>query len=92
MWATGVGPVGSLVAQGVIEEGDRLVLADFTDGSGTGLGDVVTEALRVDLQESEVLSLVSPAQVAEAAGLGGGDGGSGPGGGHPGRPQGGDPG
>lgn len=66
MWSTGVGPVGSLVAQGVIEEGDRLVLADFADRTGGGLAQVVTEALRVDLQESAVITLVPPAQVAEA--------------------------
>ena len=48
MWTTGIGPVGNLVAQGVIEEGDRVVLATFSDATGEGLGEVVTEALRVD--------------------------------------------
>jgi len=66
MWSTGVGPVGNLVAQGAIAEGERVVLADFADRTDAGLGEVVTEALRVDLQESAVLSLVPPAQVAEA--------------------------
>ncbi len=66
MWSTGVGPVGNLVAQGANTEGERVVLADFADGTEAGLGEVVTEALRVDLQESAVLSLVPPAQVAEA--------------------------
>lgn len=65
MWAAGLGPVGSLVAQGVIESGDRVVLADFDDPTGEGLGDAVTEALRVDLSEAEVLDLVPDVDVAE---------------------------
>ncbi|HSR42322.1 MAG TPA: hypothetical protein VLL48_09125, partial [Longimicrobiales bacterium] len=64
MWSTGVGPVGNLVAQGVIDEGDRVVLATFADATGEGLGDVVTEALRVDLSESSVLQLVEDVDVA----------------------------
>ncbi|NIP60733.1 MAG: hypothetical protein GWM92_20145, partial [Gemmatimonadetes bacterium] len=63
MWSTGVGPVGNLVAQGVIEDGERVVLASFADATGEGLGDVVTEALRVDLSESSVLQLVEDADV-----------------------------
>jgi tetratricopeptide (TPR) repeat protein len=64
MWSTGVGPVGSLVAQGVLEERDPVVLADFDNlTSQAGLGAVVTEALRVDLLESPVLTLVGPTQI-----------------------------
>jgi tetratricopeptide (TPR) repeat protein len=63
MWSTGIGPVGNLVAQGVLDEGEFVLLADFGDPSGTGLADVVTEALRVDLQESPMISLASPAYV-----------------------------
>jgi tetratricopeptide (TPR) repeat protein len=70
MWSTGVGPVGSLVAQGVLDERDPVVLADFANTTGQdGLGDVVTEALRVDLVESPVLALVTPSQVGEVLGL-----------------------
>lgn len=63
MWTSGIGPMGNLVAQGVFEEGEALVLADFDDATGANLGDVVTEAIRVDLQESAILSLVPPAYV-----------------------------
>lgn len=65
MWTTGVGPVGNLVAQGVFEEGESVVLADFDDATDAELGDVVTEAIRVDLSESPVLHLMSPAYVAQ---------------------------
>jgi eukaryotic-like serine/threonine-protein kinase len=63
MWSTGIGPVGNLVAQGALDEGDRVILADFTDRTGTGLGEVVTEGLRVDLQESTILSLLPASLV-----------------------------
>jgi tetratricopeptide (TPR) repeat protein len=65
MWSAGVGPVGNLVAQGVISQGVRVVLADFDDRTGEGLGEVVTEALRVDLTEAAVLDLADPAEFAE---------------------------
>ena len=55
MCSPGIGPVGNLVAHGVIEEGERVVLADFDDTTGEGLGAVVTEALRVDLVSAAVL-------------------------------------
>jgi eukaryotic-like serine/threonine-protein kinase len=66
LWTTGFGPQGSLVAQGVFEEGETVVLADFADPNGSGLGGVVTEALRVDLQESPVINLVPPSYVSGA--------------------------
>ncbi|HSR43003.1 MAG TPA: tetratricopeptide repeat protein, partial [Longimicrobiales bacterium] len=66
LWSQGIGAVGSLKAQGVFEEGERVVLADFSDRSGgAGLGPVVTEALRIDLVESPNLDPVSSDQVAE---------------------------
>jgi tetratricopeptide (TPR) repeat protein len=63
MWSSGIGPVGNLVAQGVFEEGELIVLADFDDPTGTGMGNVVTEALRVDLQESSIIQLAAPTYV-----------------------------
>jgi tetratricopeptide (TPR) repeat protein len=63
LWTTGLGPQGSLVAQGVFEEGETVVLADFEDGTGASLGDVVTDAIRVDLQESTVINLAAPTFV-----------------------------
>jgi tetratricopeptide (TPR) repeat protein len=66
MWTTGIGPVGNLVAQGVIAEGERVVLADFDDSTGEGLGAVVTEALRVDLTRAAVLRPAERASLAPA--------------------------
>lgn len=64
MWYTGVGPVGSLVAQGVFDERERVVLADFGNTSpDPDLGTVVTEALRMDLLESPALTVVEPTFV-----------------------------
>jgi tetratricopeptide (TPR) repeat protein len=66
MWTQGVGPVGSLVAAGVIDERERVVLADFGNATTDSLlGEVVTEALRVDLAESQVITLVERASVSE---------------------------
>jgi tetratricopeptide (TPR) repeat protein len=67
MWATGVGPVGSLVAQGVIEENDPIILAAFENATADPLmGDLVTSTLRVDLVESPVIALVEPRSVQNA--------------------------
>jgi len=64
MWATGIGPVGSLVAQGVIEEGEPVILADFTNSTpDSTLGGVVTAALRADLVQSPVLRVVERAAL-----------------------------
>jgi eukaryotic-like serine/threonine-protein kinase len=64
LWSAGIGPVGNLVAQGLITEGERVVLADFADDTGEGLGQVVTEALRIDLGGTAILSLMEEADVA----------------------------
>jgi tetratricopeptide (TPR) repeat protein len=66
MWTSGIGPVGNLVAQGVLEERDPIVLATFSDATGAGLGDVVTEALRVDLLQSSVVSIVPAGRLGRA--------------------------
>ena len=64
MRALGIGPVASLVAQGVLDERDPVVLADFEDRSADGsVGQLVTEALRVDLVASSVVALAPPARV-----------------------------
>lgn len=61
LWATGTGPVGSLVAQGVLEEADAVVLADFENVTDDPLlGDLVTSTLRIDLVESPLLTVVEP--------------------------------
>jgi len=60
MWSMGVGPVGSLVAQGVLEERDPILLAQFENRTDdASLGAVVAEALAVDLGESQMVTLLS---------------------------------
>jgi tetratricopeptide (TPR) repeat protein len=73
MWASGIGPLGSLVAQGVLNERDPVILAEFENRSGDRvLGMALTDALRVGLLESEVLTLVDGGLVREILqGMGG---------------------
>ena len=69
MRATGVGPVASLAAQGVIDAGEPVILAEFANtSSDPSLGGVVTEALRVDLSSSRAITLIQPARIADALG------------------------
>ena len=63
----GIGPVGTLVASGVLEEREPLILADFENRTpDSTLGQSLTEALRVDLSQSPTLRLVDPQAVADA--------------------------
>jgi tetratricopeptide (TPR) repeat protein len=60
----GIGPVGTLVAAGVMEERDPIILADFENRTADSLlGQAVTEAFRVDLAQSPVVTLMDPATV-----------------------------
>jgi tetratricopeptide (TPR) repeat protein len=69
MWSAGIGPVGSLAAQGVFEEGDAVVLAQIENTSDDPtLGDMVTEALRVDLAGSSIMTLVETGRIQDALG------------------------
>jgi len=66
MRALGIGPVGSLVASGQLEESDRIILAQFANNtSDSTLGETVTELLRVDFSQSPTLTLMDPPQVME---------------------------
>src|SRR5438067_2085593 len=63
----GIGPVGTLVASGMLAERDRLVLADFENRTrDSTLGPSLTEALRVDLAQSGVIRLLDAAAVGQA--------------------------
>jgi tetratricopeptide (TPR) repeat protein/tRNA A-37 threonylcarbamoyl transferase component Bud32 len=63
----GIGPVGTLVASGVLKNRDRLILADFENRSADStLGPSVTEAFRVDLQQSQTLRLVDATEITDA--------------------------
>ncbi len=70
MRVLGIGPVGTLVAAGVLEEQERIILADFDDRAGDSLlARAVTEAFRVDLAQSPVVTLVDPTYVARVLAL-----------------------
>jgi tetratricopeptide (TPR) repeat protein len=61
----GLGPLKSLMASGQLHARDRILVGDFTSsGTDTTLGRVVAEAVRADLGQSPVISLVTPQTVA----------------------------
>ena len=63
----GIGPVGTLLASGVLKEREPLVLADFENRSADStLGPSLTEAFRVDLSQSPSIRLLDAAGVADA--------------------------
>ncbi len=62
MRSVGVGTTGTLVARGLIEDGERVVLADFSGDSALAVA--ATMSLRVQLAESGVVSVVAPSLVA----------------------------
>jgi len=67
--ALGIGPVGSLLASGKMADRDRLLVTDFRgNGGDSSLSSIVTEAMRTDLGQSSVVSVVSASSVADALG------------------------
>ena len=67
MGAMGIGPAASLRSRGAIGAREPLLVADFrTSSADTSLGNVVTEAVRADLNESNAFTLVPPARVIAA--------------------------
>jgi tetratricopeptide (TPR) repeat protein len=61
----GIGPVGTLVASGVLEERERIVLAEFENrATDSTLGEIVTELFRIDLAQSPAVTVIEPSQVA----------------------------
>jgi tetratricopeptide (TPR) repeat protein/tRNA A-37 threonylcarbamoyl transferase component Bud32 len=62
----GIGPVGSLVASGVLRERERLLLADFQNRStDSTLGPSLSDAFRIDLSQSPTVRLVDPQTVTD---------------------------
>ncbi len=61
----GIGPVGSLVASGLLEEKAAIVVADFA-GDDPSMARAATQAFRVDLSQSELVKLVEPATLDDA--------------------------
>ena len=66
--AAGVGPGASLLSKGDMSANARILVADFRVMSGpdTLLGAVVSEALRTDLGQSNVVSVVPSAEISQA--------------------------
>jgi tetratricopeptide (TPR) repeat protein len=63
--AAGIGPYGTLITKGVLEERDRIVLADFENLTGdTLIGRTITEAFRIDIAQSPTISIADPVYVA----------------------------
>lgn len=63
----GIGPLGTLVAAGVLKNREPLILADFENRSpDSTLGPSLTTAFRVDLSESPVVRLLDPVAITEA--------------------------
>ncbi len=55
----GIGPVGSLMASGALDENERILVADFTPPiSDTTLGPVITEAFRTALGQSQAVNVL----------------------------------
>jgi tetratricopeptide (TPR) repeat protein len=60
----GIGPVGTLLAKGIISERDWVVLADFENLTADSmLGPVVTEAFRIDFSQNRLVSVADPSYV-----------------------------
>ncbi len=63
----GIGPVGTLVASGVLKERQPILLADFVNRTADStLGPTLTEAFRVDLAQSPSVRLVDAQSIAGA--------------------------
>ena len=67
MRVLGIGPVGSLLAAGRLNARDLLIVTDFrVRGVDSSLGPVISEAVRTELGQSDVLSIMSPTAVGAA--------------------------
>jgi len=54
----GIGSAGTLVAKGVIDDGERVILAEFSGDSV--MAEVATMAFRVDLSQSPTINVADP--------------------------------
>lgn len=62
--AMGVGPAATLITSGAFSDDDVIVVADFADETTAGnMGAPIAEALRVDLNQSDVVKLMDAATV-----------------------------
>ena len=64
MRVLGIGPPATLMATGVLEERERLILAEFENRTpDSTLGTTVTQLFRVGLTQSLVVNVLEPTQV-----------------------------
>lgn len=64
MRVLGIGPVGSLVAAGVIDPSDRIIVAEFESAPADSLLAIgAAEAFRVDLAQSPLVRIAHPSYV-----------------------------
>jgi eukaryotic-like serine/threonine-protein kinase len=67
MRAFGIGPVGSLLAEGRLAQRDPVLVADFaTSHTDSSVGHVVAEGVRQNLSQSNSITLFSQASVTSA--------------------------
>ncbi|MBT8397656.1 MAG: protein kinase [Gemmatimonadetes bacterium] len=67
MRVLGIGPAATLMAQGVIEERDVLIVADFDNHTGDStLALALTGAIHTDLTQSPTLTVMSPGDLMAA--------------------------
>jgi len=62
--ALGIGPAGTLVAKGILEERSPVLVADF-EGPDEELAQTATAAFRIDLGQSQVVTVVEPTEIAQ---------------------------
>lgn len=66
-WAFGVGPAASLLAAGKLKRSDSVLIADFANRTRDPmLAKSVTEAIRLDLSQSNIIRVVDHGDVKEA--------------------------
>src|SRR5437867_2344402 len=62
----GMGPAASLLAAGTLHGRERLLVVDFAAGKDTSLSHLVSEAVRTNLGQSQVVSIMPPTAIAAA--------------------------
>ena len=65
MRAMGIGPAASLLSSGKLADRERLIVAEFATPD-TSLSTMVTEAVRTNLGQSRVISILPPVAIASA--------------------------
>jgi tetratricopeptide (TPR) repeat protein len=62
--AAGIGPIGSLMAKGVIKQSDKVLIADFhSSAADTAWAQALTVAFRIDFAQTRAVTMVEPERV-----------------------------